>query len=111
MRRHQRRPGINRRLLDPAVRVARSPRVRGLAGGAGSTVPLRSAAKDGRARLPVDPTAAQLRVAASVVPSARVDSGVARLLAATADAGTLSEEPRTAHREGVGADERQAERG
>src|SRR5260370_6806022 len=97
MRRHQRRPGINRRLLDPAVRVARSPRVRGLAGGAGSTVPLRSAAKDGRARLPVDPTAAQLRVAASVVPSARVDSGVTRLLPATAGSEPFAGYPLAPH--------------
>src|SRR5215468_9662462 len=111
MRRHHRGPGIDWCLLDPAAGVARIPRVRGLAGGAGPTVALRRAAEDGRAGLPVATAPAHLRAVAPVVPPSGVDPGPARLLAATADADPLRGQPRATHAEGAGADECQADRG
>src|SRR6516225_4833207 len=111
MRRHHRGPGIHRRLLDPALRVARSPWLRSMAGGTGPTGTLRRAAENGCARLPVDSTVAQLRLAATIVSSPRVDLGAAWLLAATADADPLCRQPCAAHAKGAGADERQADRG
>ena len=77
----------------------------------GQLSPVRGAAQDRHARLPVDPAAALLRPAAAVVPAPRRGPGPARLLPAAADAGPLRRQPHPAHAEGPGADERQADRG
>src|SRR5262249_25511090 len=97
-------------LLDPAFGVARTPEVRGLAGGTGSTVALRRAAQDGRSGLPVAAAPAHLRAVASLVPPAGVDPGPAGLLAATAAADPLRGQPCATHAESTGADEGQADR-
>lgn len=65
VRRHHRRQGIDRRLMDSAVRVAASTRPRCLVGRTWPTVSVRRSAQDRCARWPVDPAPAFVRTVGS----------------------------------------------
>src|SRR5262245_44024297 len=99
------RHGIDRHLLDPAVRVARGARLPSAAGRAAPGAACPGPAQERRARLPVATAAAQLRPAQRFVSARRADRGVAQLSAAAANVDPLFGPARAAHAESLGADE------
>ena len=76
------RPGIDRHLLDPPVRVAPGRGVRGPPGRSQLQPPIAGTSQDGPPGLPVDLPAAQRRPAGGGLPARRADLPVAGLPAA-----------------------------